>query len=300
MNTTRSSLSISLSSVETDRVSKCKNDVKPSSKRLDGTSQSSESELDSELKLEVKLILEKAKSNRTKVKKRETCYSKRKQEKENTVESDQPFELNETTDLDNTAEKELSNQGYKRRTSKRQERNRSKASSKEEDEAEVEQENVVSSSTGDLDNKYDKQVDGSDKVEESSTGRALRSRKVKTPESNDTDMLSKGNRKPENCKSRERIYQRRKRKTLSVIVEDETDDLDHKEEAKDREPSQLETASKTKNPGNSKGKLQIKKRNSGKTNVQQVDNVDKSVDEIVDHWTMEEKDRLKEYVQKRF
>ncbi|XP_045167447.2 mis18-binding protein 1-like isoform X2 [Mercenaria mercenaria] len=287
LNISKSSLNSSVSSVETKRKHKTQKEEQEntSSNTVDISSQS-EDDLDPKLKFEVKLILEHVKGKRKKVQKRETCYSSKKKERESRAENDNPFDLNETTDLDTTeTEQESSNQVVSNRSSSkgrgdRKNGKKTKIAPLKEVKTKVEQVNVVSSSTGDV---------GHD--EEGIGYRALRSRKGKVSEPAGTNMALRLNKK-ETCVEN-KVNISRTRRVLSVIKEDEADDeiglCDEDFEPMKKPKKKVNVI--TKRAALSRSKNSVKE---GDGKVETVSKPPESSDDIEAHWTKDEKGRLDE------
>lgn len=207
----------------------------------------SDNNVDDKLEFEVKIILEKAKTNRKPRGRRETCY---KQVNTETVDDteDSPYELNGSSDCDGGSET------VNKKTSNHVVIKTSKVRRQEQMNRNVDQENVVSSSTGDINQDVNETVaDGDRNV------RNLRSKRSKT-----TDTSVVLNKKP---------TRQSRRNTLSVILEDD------KIGEQNSEPKPVNERLTRKRP--------LKKVENTNESVLNNDVVD-------DHWTKEEKDKLTE------
>lgn len=312
MNTSRSSLNSSISSVES------KTKYQPQKKGLASVSSKavinsslSDNDDDSKVKLEVRVILENNPSKRKKVNK----STRRKViDKERSNDTDSPHDLTETTDLETTlTDQEMSDPSKNRRSNRRSVRGASNTSTVpvKENKRKIEQVNIVSSSTGDIG--QESEVPGED------TGcRTLRSRNVKKTNldlgrndkekgrtlNNTTETVLKDDELEQHSTKKSVVVGKlediekgsfyRKRGKILQVIKEETDDDQQDTDDPSFEPVNR-SGKRRKNVITKRGATSRSKSNltdsNNKSNNSKASDCSKDVD---DHWCKEEKDRLME------
>ncbi|KAL4238268.1 hypothetical protein ACF0H5_002980 [Mactra antiquata] len=158
------------------------------------------SSIDNTLQLEVRVVLERAKSNRKSRERRETCYGSLNSGGDN--ECSNPYDLNESDDAE-IPNKKVGKKSTKKRLSLKTARAKRQEQIERENEKVVEQENEVSSTTGALSNKEENEI-------VDNVGNSARSQRS-----------SRRNEKAASVVPKVRPTRYSRRRTLPAVIEDD-------------------------------------------------------------------------------